>query len=129
MEHRQNSEDFIMAINLIGESRSKPGQIVHSPVSAQSGWGEFWLPVSQALRLKWIPEWEWGVEFYAKDIPNVIQEFTKVKDFVTNDPASQRYWQQYGPDYPVRFSRRIEQIVELLSEYEANEDYVWSIGI
>ncbi len=116
-----------MSIELAGKSRNRPEEWIHSPVSSESMWEEFWSPIAKELGLERISKWELGEEFYAKDIPAVIWEFEAINGFVMNNPDSRRYWERWEPGFQDRFSQRIKQIVDLLSEYKDNDDYVWLI--
>lgn len=58
------------------------------PVATEDVYSKYWLPAALKLGCAWLPWFQTGAPVPLKDLPAVIDEFRRVRDYFQRDPTS-----------------------------------------
>ncbi|MFE5317676.1 hypothetical protein ACFQ88_03095 [Paenibacillus sp. NPDC056579] len=62
----------------------------HVPVAAEAFFAECWEPAAEALGLKWVPVFSTGIEIMKEDLPDVLDELNRLKEWAMDQPGGER---------------------------------------
>ncbi|CAG7599277.1 hypothetical protein PAESOLCIP111_00298 [Paenibacillus solanacearum] len=62
----------------------------HVPVAAEAFFAECWEPPAEALGLKWVPLFSTGIEIEKQDLPEVLDELNRLKEWALEQAGGER---------------------------------------
>jgi hypothetical protein len=76
-------------IDYIDEAAAAAGGVRdYLPVATSRLFSVYWLPAARDLDCAWIPQFETGADVPLADLPAVIEEFRRVRDYFQRHPTS-----------------------------------------
>lgn len=58
------------------------------PVATEGVYSKYWVPAALELGCTWLPQFQTGVPVRLENLPAVIEEFRRVRDYFQRDPTS-----------------------------------------
>ncbi|MEF3313715.1 hypothetical protein PV433_33020 [Paenibacillus sp. GYB004] len=62
----------------------------HIPVAAEAFFAEYWEPAAEQLGLQWVPLFSTGIDITKEDLPAVLDELARLKEWALNQPGGER---------------------------------------
>jgi hypothetical protein len=62
----------------------------HIPVAAEAFFAEYWEPAAEQLGLQWVPLFSTGIDITKEDLPAVLDELARLKEWASNQPGGER---------------------------------------
>jgi hypothetical protein len=60
------------------------------PVAAESFFSECWEPAAETLGLKWVPVFSTGIDVMKEDLPAVLDELARLKQWALSQAGGER---------------------------------------
>lgn len=76
-----------MSVSLTLQTTDTGEFVVYIPISPQSFFDEYWMAISKALRLEWIPLF-YNLLVEAADVPFILDELVQIKTYLASSPYS-----------------------------------------
>ncbi|MFB2769544.1 hypothetical protein ACE1AT_09670 [Pelatocladus sp. BLCC-F211] len=94
------------------------------PVSTEEIFREYWQPASSKLNLQWVPLFQTGIPLEKDDVPYVIEELEKLKQFflemsqadTLKDESDEREWSEVREYITLRIQNLITELYKLEQE-------------
>jgi hypothetical protein len=107
-----------MSVSLLMKTASNPDD-QYIPIATNDAFKEFWAPGCLALGLEWIPQFHSGLELRKEDIPQILEELSRLREWMRTRFTTPR----------VEFlDGRIERLSQKLREFAADPEASGSIG-
>ncbi|UUZ90133.1 hypothetical protein LJK87_29630 [Paenibacillus sp. P25] len=62
----------------------------HIPVSTEAFFAECWEPAAEELGLRWVPVFSTGIEITKEDLPEVLGELNRLKEWALEQSGGER---------------------------------------
>jgi len=62
----------------------------HVPLAAETFFAECWEPAAETLGLKWVPIFSTGIEIMKEDLPEVLEELNRLKQWALSQAGGER---------------------------------------
>lgn len=62
----------------------------HIPVAAEAFFAEYWEPAAEQLGLQWVPLFSTGINITKEDLPAVLDELARLKEWASNQSGGER---------------------------------------
>ncbi|TNJ67739.1 hypothetical protein FE784_03010 [Paenibacillus hemerocallicola] len=89
------------------------------PVAAEAFFAECWEPAAEALGLKWVPLFSTGIDVMREDLPAVLDELARLKQWALS---------QGGEERTAKLASRIELLLTELPKALQRDGVVVYIG-
>lgn len=89
------------------------------PIAVESAFEQYWRPGCFALKLKWIPAFKTGLVLRAEDIPEIIDELTRLDLWMK---------ESFDPKTSEHLHERIDPLIRRLGDLERRPGMKASIG-
>jgi hypothetical protein len=105
----------IVINNPVTEDESK----FYIPVSTETFFDECWRPGCEALNLKWIPAFSYGVDIEKENLSEVKSELTKLRDWASKYLSDEK---------KIHLVKRLDLLSERISQLFTRDDVSIFIG-
>lgn len=78
-----------MSVVLILNYPGSPEKSRQVPVAAERAFETYWLPASRLLGLNWVPAFQGGFAVQSEDIPEILEELERLRQFLASEPPGQ----------------------------------------
>jgi hypothetical protein len=95
------------------------------PISNEGDFTTIWQHVAKVLDLVWVPQFQAGLPIRKEDIPEIIEELTKLENFLLNQREQVRkIMRDIIRDYMVLSIKYLVQALERLRDDVAASGYI-----
>jgi hypothetical protein len=102
--------------------KPKDGEQRYVPVSTESMFNAFWLPVSERLGLSHIPDFRFGTTLSGTHVPELVAEFTRLRDAMQAGPV------EVPDDAATAIAERLSHLLSVMGELDTSADTELFIG-